>query len=106
MMNQTGKGQLYMDRLEDGSTMRVSTNAGAAYIVILADDLRYGDVGCSGSPDVPTPNIDSIAAKGARFTDGHVTACICSPSHRPARWRPRRGRPWQQWPGIEERPAC
>src|SRR5579872_1099053 len=50
------------------------------FIVILADDIGYGDVGCFGSPDVPTPNIDSIAARGVRFTDGYVTACVCSPS--------------------------
>jgi len=49
-------------------------------VVLLADDLGYGDAGCFGSPDVRTPYIDSIAAKGARFTDGYVTACVCSPS--------------------------
>src|SRR5579872_2473277 len=49
-------------------------------IVILADDLGYGDVGCYGSPDVPTPHIDALAQAGVRFTDGYVTNCVCSPS--------------------------
>lgn len=49
-------------------------------IVILADDMGYGDVGCYGSPDVPTPHIDSIARNGVRFTDGYVSAAVCSPS--------------------------
>ena len=49
-------------------------------IILLADDLGYGDVGCFGSPDVPTPHIDSIAASGIRFTDGYVTNAVCSPS--------------------------
>lgn len=50
------------------------------FVVILADDLGYGDVGCYGSPDVPTPHIDSIARNGYRFTDGYVSAAVCSPS--------------------------
>ncbi|MBL8234234.1 MAG: sulfatase-like hydrolase/transferase [Bryobacterales bacterium] len=50
------------------------------FIVILADDLGYGDIGCYGSPDVPTPHIDSIARNGIRFTDGYVSAAVCSPS--------------------------
>ena len=38
-------------------------------IIILADDMGYGDIGCYGSPDVPTPNIDALAKAGTRFTD-------------------------------------
>src|SRR5207248_2657559 len=49
-------------------------------IVILADDLGYGDVGFNGCPDFPTPNIDSIASNGVLCTDGYVTDPICSPS--------------------------
>lgn len=48
-------------------------------VVLLADDLGYGDIGCYGSP-VPTPHIDSIARRGVRFTDGYVSAAVCSPS--------------------------
>lgn len=49
-------------------------------IVIVADDLGYGDLGFQGGKDVPTPNIDSIATNGARFTDGYVTGVVCSPT--------------------------
>lgn len=49
-------------------------------IVFLADDLGYADVGFNGCKDIPTPHIDSIANKGARFTDGYANHPICSPS--------------------------
>jgi len=49
-------------------------------LVILADDLGYGDVGFNGCPDIPTPNIDSIASNGALCTDGYATHPFCSPS--------------------------
>lgn len=51
-------------------------------IVILADDIGYGDLGCYGAkPEhVKTPNIDRLAAEGIRFTDGHAAASVCTPS--------------------------
>ena len=49
-------------------------------IVILADDLGYGDVCCYGRPEVSTPNISLLAKQGIKFTDGYVTAPLCSPS--------------------------
>jgi len=49
-------------------------------IVLFADDLGYGELGCQGNPQIPTPHIDSIAANGIRFTDGYVTEPVCSPS--------------------------
>ena len=48
-------------------------------VVIMADDLGYGDVSYQGG-DVPTPNIDSIAREGVTFTDGYVTCPVCAPS--------------------------
>jgi arylsulfatase A-like enzyme len=51
-------------------------------LVILADDLGYGDVHCN-NPErgkIPTPNIDRLAAQGMRFTDGHSSSGVCSPS--------------------------
>ncbi len=50
------------------------------FIVILADDLGYADVGFNGCHDIPTPHIDSIAAEGVRFTNGYVTYSVCGPS--------------------------
>jgi len=49
-------------------------------VLLLADDLGYGETGCQGNEEIPTPNIDSIAANGVRFTAGYVTASYCSPS--------------------------
>lgn len=49
-------------------------------IVILADDLGYGDVGCNGAKKIKTPNIDRLAAEGVNFTDAHSPASICQPS--------------------------
>src|SRR5262245_26536020 len=49
-------------------------------LVILADDLGYGDLGVHGLKECPTPHIDSIAAGGARCTAGYVTCPYCSPT--------------------------
>ena len=49
-------------------------------VVLFADDLGYGELGCQGNQQIPTPHIDSIARSGVRFTDGYVTAPVCSPS--------------------------
>ena len=51
-------------------------------LVILADDLGYGDVRCYNRERgrIPTPNIDKLAAQGMRFTDGHSSSGVCSPS--------------------------
>jgi arylsulfatase A-like enzyme len=49
-------------------------------LVILADDLGYGDVGVHGCKDIPTPNIDAFARSGIRFSSGYVTGPLCSPT--------------------------
>ena len=49
-------------------------------VFIYADDLGNGDVSIHGCKDIPTPNIDSIAAGGVRCTSGYVTAPACIPS--------------------------
>ena len=49
-------------------------------ILILADDLGYGDLGVYGGKEIPTPNLDALAGGGARFTDGYVTCPICAPT--------------------------
>jgi arylsulfatase A-like enzyme len=50
------------------------------FIVILADDLGYGDIGCDGGRLIRTPNIDRMAAEGVRFTDFYASANVCTPS--------------------------
>ena len=49
-------------------------------VIINADDLGYGDVGCYGATKIRTPNIDRIAKQGRRFTDAHSASAVCSPS--------------------------
>jgi arylsulfatase A-like enzyme len=49
-------------------------------VLIYADDLGYGDVGCNGSTYIKTPNVDALAAAGCRFTSGYCTAATCTPS--------------------------
>ncbi|MCL4111160.1 UNVERIFIED_CONTAM: hypothetical protein GTU68_038502 [Idotea baltica] len=49
-------------------------------IIVFADDLGYGDLGCYGAQDVKTPNIDQLASEGMRFTDFQVPSSVCSPS--------------------------
>ena len=49
-------------------------------IVIMADDLGYGDVSCYGATELETPNIDALAANGLRFTQGYCSASTCTPT--------------------------
>ena len=50
-------------------------------LLILADDLGYGDVSCyNPESKVPTPNIDRLAREGMRFTDAHSPSTVCTPS--------------------------
>ena len=49
-------------------------------VLIFADDLGYGDLGCYGATKVQTPNIDRLAAEGRRFTDAHSPSAVCTPS--------------------------
>ncbi|HEU4934928.1 MAG TPA: sulfatase [Vicinamibacterales bacterium] len=49
-------------------------------VMIVGDDMGYGDIGIHGSKDIPTPNIDALARAGIRFTDAYVTGPHCSPT--------------------------
>jgi len=73
------------------STMLLCLTASAAVIaqsksrlpnvvIILADDLGYGDLSCFGSPGIRTPNLDRMATEGIRFTEFYVGTSICTPS--------------------------
>jgi len=50
------------------------------FIIILADDLGYGDVGFTGSTEIKTPHIDALAKSGVIFEQGYVSAPVCGPS--------------------------
>src|ERR1700732_2398136 len=53
--------------------------SGPPHIVfIMADDLGYADVSCYGRPDISTPNIDGLAAKGVRFLQAYANSAVCS----------------------------
>lgn len=49
-------------------------------VIIFADDLGYGDLGCYGHPTIRTPHLDQMAQQGLRFTDFYVAASVCTPS--------------------------
>lgn len=49
-------------------------------VIIIADDLGYGETGMQGNRQIPTPGIDALAASGVRCTCGYVTSSLCSPS--------------------------
>ena len=66
-------------------------------VLVLADDMGWGDLGSFGSAKIKTPNLDRLAAEGARFTSFYVPAPICAPSRAglmTGRWPPRTGILW------------
>jgi len=66
-----------------GPNTDTSPGAAAAkpnIIVIMADDLGYGDVSCYGATAVQTPAIDRLALEGVRFTSGYCSASTCTPT--------------------------
>ncbi|HWB54626.1 MAG TPA: sulfatase-like hydrolase/transferase, partial [Tepidisphaeraceae bacterium] len=79
----------------------------ANVIVILADDLGYADIGAQAvRSDVRTPNIDSIAKDGVRFTQGYVSCPVCSPSRAgilTGRYQERFGHEWNPLPGWDRK---
>jgi hypothetical protein len=65
-------------------TLALATAADSAHkpniVLIYADDVGYGDLGCYGASRIRTPNLDRLAARGLRFTDGHAASATCTPS--------------------------
>lgn len=50
------------------------------FVIILADDLGYGDLGCYGHPTIRTPNLDQMAIEGQKYMNAYVCECVCTPS--------------------------
>ena len=50
------------------------------FVILLADDLGQGDLGCYGNNTLPTPNIDRLCNEGVKFTHHLATASLCTPS--------------------------
>lgn len=65
---------------EVSSLAKVSDHKQPNFVIIFADDQGYQDLGCFGSPDIATPNIDGMAKNGMRFTDFYVASPVCTPS--------------------------
>ena len=64
----------------DASVVPTADRQPPNFVVILADDLGYADVGFQGLRDFATPNIDQLAASGVQFTNAYVSHPYCSPS--------------------------
>lgn len=64
----------------DASELAESQPPRPNIVVILCDDLGYGDLACFGHPHIRTPNLDRLAKGGIRFTDCYSAAPVCSPS--------------------------
>ncbi len=62
------------------STAYAATPARPNILLIVADDLGWGELSCQGNPQIPTPHIDSLAKNGVRFTNGYVSGPYCSPT--------------------------
>ena len=62
------------------SSHGASTTDHPNIIVIMGDDVGYGDVSCNGAKTIETPHIDDLAARGQRFTSGYCSASTCTPT--------------------------
>lgn len=62
------------------SMLAAATRPATNVVFILADDLGWRDLSCYGNPNVPTPNIDTLARDGARFTQAYAACPVCSPT--------------------------
>ena len=58
----------------------MSQSAPPNVVMILADDLGYGDLGCYGAKNVETPHVDRLAGQGIRFMQAHAVAATSTPS--------------------------
>ncbi|MDI1318711.1 MAG: sulfatase-like hydrolase/transferase [bacterium] len=58
----------------------IASRAKPNIVLIIADDLGYGDLGCYGATKIKTPNVDRLAGEGVRFTQGYAPSSTCTPS--------------------------
>ena len=86
--------------------LRRRTSGPPNVVLILADDLGWGDLGSYGNGRIHTPNLDRMAAEGVRFTSFYVPAPICAPSRAgllTGRFPPRVGIPWNPPTRLQRR---
>jgi arylsulfatase A-like enzyme len=91
------------------SALAAASDAHPNIVLILADDLGYGDIACyNPHGKIPTPNIDRLASQGLRFTDAHTPASVCVPTRyslmtgRYSHRRPNRNGSFNAGPLIDE----
>src|SRR3712207_6314006 len=77
----------FLTRSLIGATVTILTTAAFAQehkrpniLVIVADDLGWGELGFQGNPEIPTPHLDKLANNGVRCTSGYVSGPYCSPT--------------------------
>ena len=75
-----GISTLLLGGCESAFQSKNRTTTKPNFIIIMADDLGYGDISCYGNEIIRTPNIDALAADGMRFTDYHSNGAVCSPT--------------------------
>ncbi len=77
-------GVLFLGAVEQASAMGARSASIVAerpnIVIVLCDDLGYGDLECYGHPQIKTPQLNKLADEGIRFTDCYSTAAVCSPS--------------------------
>jgi arylsulfatase A-like enzyme len=71
---------LYPSHLEGKDASKSGNLKLPNIILIISDDLGYGDIGCYGQEKIKTPNIDRLAAEGIRFTQAYAGSAVCAPS--------------------------
>ena len=80
MMAPVCMGVLGLAASANGAEKAPNIKKPKAIVLIYADDLGYGDVGCYGSKKIPTPAIDSLAKQGMKCTNAYATTAMCTPS--------------------------
>jgi arylsulfatase A len=60
--------------------LHAESNGRPNFVIIMADDMGYGDIGCFGNKRIKTPHLDRLAVKGVKLTDFHSSGAVCSPT--------------------------
>lgn len=71
---------VFADAVDHGRPVDGGGRRAPNFVIIYADDLGFGDLGCYGADGIPTPHLDAMAEEGVRFTDFYATAATCTPS--------------------------
>lgn len=73
-------GSVKSENTVAAQNQRMARTAKPNVVLILADDLGYGDLGCYGQQHIKTPNLDRLAREGMRFTNFYAGSTVCAPS--------------------------